>query len=120
MNSPPTKPDAIRLVIRGMGHAPSFKNSKEIVRLPYSSLPTLITKPAYQRWMKTAVASLESQLRCFFRTRGIAIQTVPQPQSLIALWLPLDDSCKWIGTISVNWQRVKKGEEGAELTITPL
>jgi hypothetical protein len=32
----------------------------------------------------------------------------------------LEDSLKWIGSHSVNWRRVKKGEEGFEITIEKL
>jgi len=104
----------IKLVVLGIGNVPSFKNSKMIAR------GRLITDPKKQRWMAVAAVVLESRLRSFFRIRGTEIQTEPQALSWIASWIPLDDSVEWIGELCVNWRRVKKGEEGFEMTIEKL
>ena len=109
-----SKSPPIRLSIRGLGSAPSFKNSKMIAR------GRLITDPKKQKWMERCTLSFEHQLRSEFRTRGIEITTGPSALSLIALLLPLDDSRKWIPEHSVNTQQVSKGEEGADILIEAL
>lgn len=104
----------IKLVVQGHGHAPSFKNNKMLTR------GRLITDPKKQKWMDNAAVCLESRLRCFFRTRGIEIPMEAQALSWIASWLPLDDSAVWIGELCVNWRKVKKGDEGFEMLISPI
>lgn len=104
----------IRLVVKGLGHVPSFKNKKMITR------GKLITDPKKQAWMEKAAAAIESQLRCLFQTEGAGTVTEQSLRSLILTLLPLDDSLDWIGVPSGSWRRVKKGEEGAVIEIEPL
>lgn len=118
MNTPlPSKtrlPRSFTLRVSGQGHVPSFKNNKMMTR------GRLITDPKKQQWMEKAAASIESQLRSLFQTAGAGMQTGQSAHSLIPTCLPLDDSLEWIGVPCGNWHRVKKGEEGAEITIEKI
>lgn len=94
-----------------MGHVPSFKNCKQIMR------KRLVTKPEIQEWMENATASFESQLRSALATIGIETTTGRIQLSSIASFMPLDDSRKWIPSHSVLTQLVSKGEEGVDILI---
>jgi hypothetical protein len=102
------------LKIRGVGHVPSFKNGKMMAR------GRLITHPEKQKWMEQAARIIESQLRSALLTDGTGTLTEPQAHSLILTSLPLDDSLVWIGFPCGDWQRVSKGDEGADITIEKL
>ncbi len=104
-------PRSFTIRISGLSHVPSFKNGKMLTR------GRLITDPQKQQWMEKAAASIESQLRSLFQTAGAGTQTGQSARSLIPTCLPLDDSLEWIGVPCGSWRRVKKGEEGAEITI---
>lgn len=106
---------SIELKVRGLAEVPSFKNSKQIVRLGKKA--ALITKPERQKWMEQAIQSFESQLRSAFQMKGIEITTGPSALSSIASLLPLDDSRKWIPQHSVNTLLVSKEEAGADILI---
>lgn len=106
-------PSPVRLVLRGQGHVPSFKNGKMIL---WSQRRTM-TKPEVQKWMTRAVESFASQLRCALATNATGTTTAPIPLSLIASSLPLDDSRKWIPEHCVKTQLVARGEEGADILI---
>jgi hypothetical protein len=101
----------IKLSVRGLGHVPSFKNSKQWTGRK------LITKPERQKWMAQCIRSFESQLRSTFLTGEKGMQTGLNRQSWIALSLPLDDSVSWIPEISVRVVRVPAGDEGADILI---
>lgn len=102
---------SVTLTIEGLGHVPSFKNSKLLTR------GRTITKPEYQAWMERAVRSIVSALRSEFQTRGIEITMGPSALSSIACLLPLDDSRQWIPEHSVTTQCVSPGQEGAVVKI---
>lgn len=106
----------ISLQIRNLGHCPSFKNSKLILW----SQRRIMTKPENQHWMEKVTQSFESQLRSALATRGIETTTGPIPLSKIASLLPLDDSRKWIPAHSVSTRLVSKGNEGADVEISPV
>jgi hypothetical protein len=101
----------LEIYIRGVGHIPSFKNSKMLTR------GKIITKPAYQKQMKLITDAIESQLRSALAMRGIGTTTGPIPPSRIASLLPLDDSRKWVTESYTNTRLVSKGNEGADITI---
>ena len=107
---------SVSFTLKEMGHTPSFKNSKMILW----QQRRIMTKPDHQHWMQKAVQSIESQLLCLPQMRGIGTMTGPQALSLIASFLPLDDSRKWIPEHSVNTRLVSKGSEGAEVLIERL
>jgi len=109
----------IKLVIKGMGEIPSYKNKKVIGRSS-SGQAVLYTKPEVKEQMDRITMAIEFQLRSLLQTGGTGTGTECIPQSKIVSSLPLDDSLAWIGSHSVSWQRVKKGEEGFELTIEEL
>lgn len=105
---------SILIKIQGMGHVPAFKNGKMLCR------GRLITHPDKQKWMEAAARSIESQLRSLLQTSGTAMQTGQSQPSSTPTCLPLDDSLVWIGVPCGDWQRVKKGEEGAVINIEPV
>lgn len=105
---------SLTLRVRGCGHVPSFKNGKMLSR------GRLITSPVKQKWMEKAARSIESQLRSALQTTETGTQTGPIPPSLILTSLPLEDSLVWIGAPCGRWLKVKKGEEGADITIERL
>lgn len=104
----------IKLVVKGLGDVPSFKNSKMIAR------GRLITDPEKQRWMERCTKAFESQLRSWCQTAGIVISTEQPALSRIASSMPLDDCLHWIPKVSVSWRGVSKGEEGAVVSIEPI
>jgi hypothetical protein len=108
----PSSPASLQ--VKGIGNVPSMKNSKMLTR------GRLITDPKKQKWMDQAAESFASQLRSWFQTHGIEIPMAWQQPSSIATSWPLDDSVAWIGQLSVSWQRVNKGEEGAVIEFTKL
>jgi hypothetical protein len=109
----------IKLVVQGLGEVPSFKNKKVIGR-SRNGKATLYTKGNVKDQMELFTRALEFQLRSLLQTSGTVTEMGCIPPSKIASSLPLDDSLAWIGTHSVSWRKVKKGEEGFEITIEPL
>ena len=105
---------SISLCVTGMGHVPAFKNGKLLCR------GRLITHPEKQKWMEATARSIESQLRSLYRTTETETGTGLSLHSWTLTCLPLDDSLKWIGLPCGDWRKVKKGEEGAIIEITPL
>ena len=105
---------SVTLKVQGLGHTPSFKNKKMIAR------GRLITNPKKQKWMEKAAASIESQLRSLYQTAEDGMVTGQSLQSWILTSLPLEDSLVWVGMPCGSWRRVKKGEEGFEMTIEKL
>lgn len=113
--SPAPSPSGSKLClkIRGLGHVPSFKNSKMILW----AQKRIMTKPEHQHWMEAAAQSFESQLRSALATSATGTTTGPIPLSSIVSFMPLDDSRKWIPQHSVSTQLVCKGDEGADVVI---
>lgn len=90
---------------------PSFKNSKMIAR------GRLITDPRKQEVMEQITTAFEFQLLCAIPHCVTQTLTEQQRLSLIASYLPLDDSRKWISELCVRWLQVPKGKEGALVRI---
>lgn len=109
----PTSRSVLKLSIKGLGHVPSFKNSKMLTR------GKLITKPERQQWMENATRLIESQLRCLSATEGTGTQTVRSLLSSIALCGPFDDSVAWIPEIHIRVKRVSQ-DEGAIVEIEEM
>lgn len=109
-----TTNDSLVIAIRALGHVPAFKNKKIIV-----GGNRLITAPKCKKWMDQAINSIISQLKYLCQTRGDETSTEPWQQSAIAL-LPQDDAWKFIPEINVKVRVVRKGEEGAIITLTEL
>lgn len=109
----------LRLLVEGVGHIVSFKNSKQITRFGKgeNARHGLITSKPKKKQMDAIIQSFVSQLTCWFQTNEIEMETAQHQLSLIASYLPLDDSLKWIPEICVCSRRVSKGNEGAEITI---
>tara|TARA_Y100001963_G_scaffold38762_2_gene54182 strand:+ start:634 stop:975 length:342 start_codon:yes stop_codon:yes gene_type:complete len=105
--------DSLAIRIRSIGHVPAFKNKKIIAG------KRLITAPKARKWMEAATASMHSQLKSLFQTEETATSTEPWQLSAIAWW-PRDDNWKVIPRITVSVRVVPKGEEGANIFITPL
>jgi F0F1-type ATP synthase gamma subunit len=111
---------SIRLVVRGQGHVPSFKNRKRAIRDSRTGKLRTLTEPKAARWMKACLESFVSQLHS--RLAIIVTETGTarhQPYSTASL-LPADDSLKHISELIVGVEYVPKGEEGAVIQITPL
>lgn len=105
---------SISLSVKGIGHVPSFKNSKMLTR------GKLITDPKKQKWMAKCTKDIESQLRCWFLITEIGTATECTLRYRTVSSLPLDDCLDWIGSHSVSWRKVNKGEEGAIVEIEAI
>lgn len=109
----------ITLAVRHMGHVPSFKNNKRSIRLKNgSSMP--VTDKKTKKWMQKCIESFESQLFCDTLITGVGTLTGPFLPSLIAWYLPQDDSRQWIPELHIYAEQVKPGEEGAKIIIERL
>jgi hypothetical protein len=109
-------PGSIHLSIQGLGHVPSFKNQKSIYRKK-DGTRFIATKADRKAWMESAIQSIQSQLLSEFQTTTGETLTAHSLRSWIASCVPLDDSWQWVPEIHVKVERVKKGDEGAEITI---
>lgn len=107
----------ISLNVEGLGHVPSFKNSKKIVR--FGSRMSLITDPKKRQWMDRCTQSFVSQLRSVLATADAETQTGCNPPCLTAL-LPQDDNLFEIELGPVTARMATKGSEGAVVTIENL
>lgn len=105
--------ESLVLAIRAIGHVPAFKNKKIIAG------KRLITAPKCKKWMEEATDSIISQLKYLCQTDDEETSTEPWQQSAIAL-LPQDDAWKFIPSITVKVKVVRKGDEGAIITLTEL
>lgn len=114
MQANPSSAPTLILKIQGIGHVQSFKNRKRICG------KRLVTQKRASLFMKEVTDGFVWQLLSLFRTRGIETQMGPLPLSLIACWIPPEDSLEWIAELSVSWRSVSKGNEGALVEITPL
>lgn len=112
----PCNPDALVLVIKGIGPVPAKKNSKLLFRDKRTGRPQLRTKPEYQEWSKKCVRLIAYQL-CF-ATRTSVEETLMGrlPQSQIAL-LPPDDCWTQMDYGCITAALVPKGQEGAVIVI---
>ena len=100
----------MKIVIRGLGHVPAFKNKKIICG------KRLITAPKARKWMEDATQLIISQLKSRYQTTAAETSTEHCLLSSIAV-LPPDDNCKIITKILVQVKKVPKGEEGATICI---
>lgn len=109
----------IKLNVQGVGHVPSFKNSKMLV-MPKGkrSRPLLITKPDFQAWMTACVDAFESQLRSEYQTTEAEMVMVRSLPSWIACVMPLDDSVNHISEITLRVIKVNPGHEGATIEVS--
>jgi hypothetical protein len=120
----PENPSVV-VSLRGLGHVPSFKNSKMIIpvwRIGKNGqkyrCPTLIAKPERQKWMKAAIQLMTSQLQSESRTAVAGTSTAICLQSLTAWSKQFDDSHQWMPRILIQVKTVDKGQEGADITIS--
>jgi len=104
----------LKLVVQGIGHVPSFKNSKMIVTRPKVRL---MTKPVHQLWMRRCEAALESAFVSLYQTTETGTPMVRSLRSWIACVAPLNDSVKAIPGQEIEVVHVPPGQEGFELTI---
>lgn len=108
---------SVHLHLRQHGHVPSFKNNKMLTR------GRLITNPKRQKQMDAITLDLKCQLISLFRTTEDVTQTEPSRLCSIALRehsRKFDDSVQWIPKITIEVKNVRKGFEGADITITLL
>lgn len=113
----PTSSRPLKLTIQGIGHVPSFKNSKVIGRRHLTGKPVLLTKPQYRKWMQACTDSFVLQLLSKYRTTASGMQTVLYRRLWTVSSVPQDDSVQWIPEISVKVEKVEPGQEGAEILI---
>ncbi len=104
---------AIVLEVQGLGHVPSFKNTKMLTK------GRLITEPRKRKWMDQCTRSFASQLWSALVTAEDATSTGRRPPCWTAS-LPLDDSWQWIPEIKVLARKVKRGDEGATVLVERL
>lgn len=107
----------IELTVTGLGHCPSFKNTKMICGLKqikpglWKGKPFLITDSKKKKWMEAATNQLLSQLRGWCRIKEGETHGEWQKRLQTALWTLSDDS---IRNMIPGQQRVKKVENGEE------
>lgn len=121
---------ALRFQVKGLGHIPSFKNSKMILGVQkikegpckglWKGTPFIATKTEYRHMMEALTRSLLSQLISASRTIGDGTLTAQQQLFAIVLSMPADDSRQWLKHIRINCETVVAGEEGAEIIVRRL
>lgn len=107
----------IVLTLNHLGHCPSFKNNKMLVK------GKLITDPKKQKWMNQAIQQLKSQLLSASQTtEGETLTAEPQPSStaLLMRLKNMDDCRQWVPEIHVRCEIVEKGQEGVDIVIEEL
>ena len=109
----------ICLTIQGLGHVPSFKNSKCIYRTKKGQ-PFIATNPKNKKFMELCTLAIELQLNSLSQTIGGEISTEQVQQSLIVWSKEFDDSRQWIPEIHVKMKKVSKGMEGAIIIIEKI
>lgn len=101
---------SVKLVVRGIGHVPSIKNS-------FHS----IVDPKNREWKRRCVALFVSQLFCAMPMEEFETWTLDsQPfwTALLKQSPEFDDNWKVINQIVLSGVKVEKGQEGLEITIT--
>lgn len=121
----PAERPSVMVRLRGLGHVPSFKNSKMIVpvwRIGKNGrkyrCPTLIAKPERQKWMQAAIQLMTLQLQSASQTTAEGTSTAICLQSLTAWSKQFDDSRQWLPRILLQVEVVDKSQEGADIEIT--
>jgi len=110
----PNTQKPVKLVIRG-SHIPSFKNRKRV-----SKNGGVFTDEKVKERMDAIIQSFVSQLLCETATIERVTPMDNSRLSLMLLLLPGDDSKKWIPEIHIYSEKVKIGEEGAEIIIEKI
>lgn len=112
----------IRISLNTSDPVPAFKNGKQW--LPGGKLKSgkrakgrLVTDPRKAAWMDKVILDIESALRSAIPTTAPETSTGHCPPSLIASYVPLDDSRQWIGEIHVCDQQVTPEQVGFDLVI---
>lgn len=100
---------SLKLQVRGLGHVPSFKNSKRL----------FLTNKKNAQWMRDCVESFVSQLLSECQTNGSETSMGDLLRSKIAS-LPHDDNWKIICSVRLEVEEVEPGKEGATVEIAPL
>lgn len=107
----------MKLVVKNMGHVPSFKNRKRAILDRKTGKLRTLTERKTARWMERCTNDFVSQLHSMLATVAAAMGTEHCPRSLIASLLPLDDGIAWIPEIHLHTVYVDPGDEGAEIEI---
>ena len=113
----------IRLVVKGIGNCPSFKNRKRAILDSNTGKMRTLTEPKAKQWMEKCIQSLSSQLLAYSQTTEGGTLTDAQRQCLTALLRQsdqFDDSWQWIPEIDIRSRLVEQGQEGAEVEIEYL
>lgn len=104
---------SITLSVKGLSHVPSFKNKKRIFG------KRLVTKPEVKQWMDRCIRDLSFQLHSICQTTegGTSME---QLRRFLTASCPADDCWQVIPELHISVGKVKRGEEGAVIEITPL
>ena len=114
------QPPPIKLEIRGLT-IPSFKNNKLIITKTPQGKPLnralIITKPEFQKVMRTMEADFERQLLSDFRATEGQTSAGSSIRSWIASSIPADDCWANIPEIIIKGELCEPGNEGASILI---
>src|SRR5947208_1736386 len=113
-------PSKLRVSLSGHGNIRSFKNKKRIIPGRNGKPPQLVTEGPTAKQMEAIIRDLLSLFISASQTDANGISTACSRQSLIASYLPGDDSRHWIPRILVECTDVTPGYEGVDITIERL
>jgi len=113
-------PLKLTVSLYGHGNIRSFKNTKQIVPARNGRPPFLVTQPEIKKQMEGIILDLLSQFISASQTNADGTSTGCSRRSLIASYLPGDDSRQWIPRQLVECTEVAPGLEGVDITIERL
>ncbi len=113
-------PSKVRVSLYGHGNIRSFKNHKQLIPAGKGRPARLITDKGKQKQMDGIIRDLLSLFISASQTNADGISMACSRQSLIASYLPGDDSRQWIPRILIECTDVELGDEGVDLTIERL
>jgi hypothetical protein len=113
-------PSKVKVSLYGHGNIRSFKNSKQLIPARKGKPPLLITHPEIKKQMEGIIRDLLSLFVSASQTNARETSTGCSPLSLIASYLPEDDSRQWIPVQTVTDADCEKGHEGVDITIQRL
>jgi hypothetical protein len=112
-------PSKLRVSLYGLGHVPAFKNRKWAAIKPDGSA-RVVKDLKVQKRMEAIIRDLLSLFISASQTNERGTSMACSRQSLIASYLPGDDSRHWIPRILVECTDVTPGYEGVDITIERL
>lgn len=107
----------IKLVIKGIGPPPSFKNNKRAILDRNTGKMRTLTDPKTKRWMEACTSQFESQLLTACPTIEGETAGEWRKRLLTVLSRLQDDSHQYMLPGQQSVERVEKGMEGVDVTI---